>query len=259
MLNKAKTLVLIYYAYMLEYRAEIFLWILSNSLPIILMGIWMQAASAGKFTLSSMEFARYFFAVFLVRQITNVWVIWEFEQEVLQGVLSFRLLQPLDPVWHYVSRHISEKLTRFPLVVILAGLFFGLYKEARWLPSITPIFCCVLTLILSFTLSFLIQYNFSMFAFWIERATSVQELWSLLQIFFSGLIAPLDVFPDSIRNVLLLTPFPYLVYFPAAILVDFKIQLFKGWLIMIFWIILCYTLNRWLWKKGLKHYSGMGA
>jgi len=81
----------------------------------------------------------------------------------------------------------------------------------------------------------------------------------LLQIFFSGLIAPLDVFPDSIRDVLILTPFPYLVYFPAAILVDLKIQLFKGWLIMIFWIILCYTLNRWLWKKGLKHYSGMGA
>ena len=40
----AKTLLFTYYAYMLEYRAELFLWALSGALPFILMGVWMQAA-----------------------------------------------------------------------------------------------------------------------------------------------------------------------------------------------------------------------
>jgi ABC-2 type transport system permease protein len=128
--SKISTLLVVYYAQMLEYRAEILFWILSGSLPIILMGVWIQAANSGNFNLSSTEFARYFFAVFIVRQFTNIWVIWEFEKEVLQGILSFKLLQPLDPIWHYVGRHLAEKVTRFPLIIILTVLFFNLYPQA---------------------------------------------------------------------------------------------------------------------------------
>ncbi|MFM8003632.1 MAG: multidrug ABC transporter permease, partial [Dolichospermum sp.] len=43
-LKKALTLLSVYYAYMLEYRSELILWVLSGSLPIIMMGIWVQAA-----------------------------------------------------------------------------------------------------------------------------------------------------------------------------------------------------------------------
>lgn len=35
------------YAHVLEYRAELLFWALSGTLPLILMGIWMQTASAG--------------------------------------------------------------------------------------------------------------------------------------------------------------------------------------------------------------------
>jgi ABC-type uncharacterized transport system permease subunit len=71
-LRQARTLLLTHYAYMLEYRAEIFLWALSNSLPIILMGVWIQASSKGNFDFTPQEFARYFFSVFIVRQLTAV-------------------------------------------------------------------------------------------------------------------------------------------------------------------------------------------
>ena len=37
---------------MLEYRAEVILWLLSNSVRIILMGVWIQAAQGGRFNLS---------------------------------------------------------------------------------------------------------------------------------------------------------------------------------------------------------------
>jgi ABC-type uncharacterized transport system permease subunit len=70
---------------MLEYRAELFLWALSGALPFILMGVWMQAAETGQFGLKSIDFARYFLVAFIVRQINVVWVIWEFEREVVQG------------------------------------------------------------------------------------------------------------------------------------------------------------------------------
>ena len=152
MLNtrKAKTLLVAHYAHMLEYRAEIFLWALSNSLPIILMGVWIEASQSGDFSLSPIDFARYFFAVFIVRQLTTIWVIWEFEREILEGRLSLRLLQPIDPVWHHVARHVAEKMTRLPLILLFCDLFFLLYPDAAWIPELKNMFLSIIAIALAF-------------------------------------------------------------------------------------------------------------
>jgi ABC-2 type transport system permease protein len=259
MFKKATTILSAHYAHMLEYRAEIFLWALSNSLPIILMGVWLEASQKSNFGLSTIDFARYFFSVFLIRQFTTIWVIWEFEREVVEGQLSFRLLQPLDPVWHHVARHLAEKMTRIPLIVVFVGLFFILYPQAIWIPKFSNLLLCTSTIILAFILRFTIQYVFAMFSFWTERASAIQQLWFLFYLFLSGSIAPLEVFPDSVRQIVEWTPFPYMMYFPAALLIGLPVDIVKSVLITIGWTILFYILNRWLWRKGLKQYSGMGA
>ena len=102
-LSRIKTFLSVYYAYMLEYRAELLLWVLANSLPIIMMGVWTQASQTGQFDFGPLDFARYFISVFIVRQFTIVWVIWDFEREVVEGRLSPRLLQPIDPCLLYTS------------------------------------------------------------------------------------------------------------------------------------------------------------
>lgn len=254
-----RTMAIVYYAYMVEYRAELLLWVLSGSLPIILMGVWTQAARQSNFGLSPTDFARYFLAVFLVRQLTVVWVIWEFEREVVEGKLSFRLLQPLDPAWHHVFSHVAERLARVPFAILLIVLFFILYPSAIWTPSFSAVALFVLATILSFTLNFLIQYTLAMLAFWTERASSLQEFWFLFYLFLSGIIAPLEVFPQAVRTIALYTPFPYLVNFPASILVGLPVNYVQGFLIMLGWCGLFFVLNRWLWRRGLKQYSGMGA
>lgn len=258
-IKKAATLLSTYYAHMLEFRAEIFLWALSGSLPIILMGVWIQASQSGDFSLKPVDFARYFFSVFLVRQFTTVWVIWEFEREVIEGKLSFHLLQPIDPAWHHVARHISEKVTRIPFLILFFGLFFLLYPDSFWLPNPLSIVLFSLTVVMAFTLNFLIQYTFAIFAFWTERASAIQQFWYLFYIFLSGIIAPLEVFPAAVREIVDWTPFPYLLHFPAALLVGLPIDFARSITILVGWAIIFFALNRWLWRKGLKQYSGMGA
>ena len=257
--RKAKVLLLAYYAHMLEYRAELFLWALSGTLPLILMGVWTQAAQGGRFGLSPVDFVRYFLTVFLIRQFTTVWVIWEFEKQVLEGKLSPRLLQPLDPVWHHVAAHLSERLARLPFTMVLMGLFFTLYPQAFWLPSFVSFLLFVLTLSLAFALRFLIQYTFALFAFWTERATAIENFWFLFYLFLSGMIAPLEMFPAPMREVVLWTPFPYLIHFPAAVLIGLPVDVLRGFLVMLSWGLLFFVFNRWLWRRGLKQYSGMGA
>ena len=257
--RKAKTLLMAHYAHMLEYRAEIFLWALSNSLPIILMGVWIKASEGGNFDFTPQQFAQYFFSVFIVRQLTTIWVIWEFEREVLEGKLSLRLLQPLDPVWHHVARHLAEKMTRIPLIALFCGLFFLLYPEAAWIPSLSNFCLSILAIAFAFILRFAIQYTFAMLAFWTERASAVQQFWFLFYVFLSGTIAPLEVFPDTVRQIVEWTPFPYLMHFPATLLMGLPVNFFRSILIMFGWTTIFIVLNRWLWRKGLKQYSGMGA
>uniref|UniRef100_A0A832H3T9 Multidrug ABC transporter permease n=1 Tax=Oscillatoriales cyanobacterium SpSt-402 TaxID=2282168 RepID=A0A832H3T9_9CYAN len=255
----ATTLLSVYYAYMLEYRAELLLWVLSGSLPIILMGIWIQASQTGQFTLTPVEFGRYFLAVFLVRQFTVVWVIWEFEREIVEGKLSFRLLQPLNPIWHHFASHFAERFARLPFAFILVAFFFWLYPQAFWIPDLGQLILAMIVIVLAFALRFLIQYTFSMAAFWTERASSLEQFGFLFYLFLSGIIAPLEVFPPVVREVALWTPYPYLIYFPANLLVGLPVDVGRGLLVMLAWSVGLFVLYRWLWRKGLRQYSGMGA
>jgi ABC-2 type transport system permease protein len=258
-IRKATTLLLVYYAYMLEYRAELLFWTLSGTLPLIIMGVWVEASQGGRFGLSSEEFVRYFLAVFLVRQFTVVWVIWEFEREIIEGKLSFRLLQPLDPGWHHVASHVAERFARLPFALVLVGLFFLLYPQALWVPSLAQMLLFILGVSMAFVLRFLMQYTFAMFAFWTERANAIENFWFLFFLFLSGMIAPLEVFPPVVRAIALWTPFPYLIHFPASLLVGLPQDIPRSFLAMIAWSLLFFALNRWLWHRGLKQYSGMGA
>lgn len=255
----ARVFLSVYYAYMVEYRAELLFWVLSGSLPLILMGVWFQAATRGTFVFSALDFTRYFLAVFFVRQFTVVWVIWDFERDVVEGRLSPKLLQPLDPVWHHFAGHLGERFARLPFIVLVLGLFFWIYPKALWFPSPQDVLLAVIIIFLAFALRFLMQYTFALFAFWTERAVALENFWLLFYLFLSGMIAPLDLFPPAIREVVVWLPFPYLIHFPASILLGRTIDVGHSITMMIGWILIFLILNRWLWRKGLKHYSGMGA
>jgi ABC-2 type transport system permease protein len=257
--RKSWALLTVFYAYMMAYRAELVLWALANSLPFILMGVWMKAAREGTFPLSEVEFARYFLAAFIVRQVTVVWVIWEFEHDVVKGNLSSQLLMPLDPGWRHVAMHVAERFARLPFSALLVVLFFALYPTALWVPRAGEAGAAFGFMLLAFGLRFLMQYTLAMLAFWTERASNAENLWMLAYLFLSGLIAPLEVFPPLVRDIAMLTPFPYLVYFPTQLLIGRAVDVGAGLFVIAGWGLAFLALNRLLWRAGLRRYSAMGA
>ena len=94
LIRKVQVFLSVYYAHMVEYRAELFLWALSGTLPLILMGVWIKASQNGQFGLKPEDFARYFLTVFFVRQFNVVWVAWEFEKEVVKGGFPLGFYNP---------------------------------------------------------------------------------------------------------------------------------------------------------------------
>lgn len=260
LLYRARTLLGVNYALMTEYRAELCLWVLGGIMPFIMMGVWMQASQGGSFGLNEVDFARYFLVTFIVRQLTVMWVIWEFEYHVVEGKLSPFLLQPMDPAWRLLAAHLSEQLARLPFWVLLVGLFFYLYPQAWWVPSGHGVLLFIPALVLTYALRFLIQYTFAMLCFWLERASAIETLWFMPYMFLSGMAVPLSLFPETVRTVVMWTPFPYMVYVPVQMLLNpGQVNVPLSFAVMGLWIVGFWLLNRWLWRLGLRQYSGMGA
>ncbi len=249
------------YAFMTEYRAELILWALSNSLSFILMGVWFQATERASFALTSIEVVRYFLAVFVVRQLTIVYVIWAFEEQVVQGKLAPILLQPIDPVWRHVMSHIAERIARLPFSIFLVALFFAIYPAAWFVPAPSTLAWFFFFGGAAFCLRFAIQYTIAMGCFWTERASSIEMVTFLAYLFFGGAIAPLDFFPPQFREIILYSPFPYLIWFPAKVLMGTvsTAELAQAAAIMSGWFVAVVVANRLLWRAGLRRFSAMGA
>ncbi len=266
-LTKLRVIFGVHYAEMLTYRAEIALWAVATMQPLIMMGVWAGAGESGKFAFNQVDVYRYFIVVFLIRQVTIVWTIHHFEYLIVTGRLSPMLLQPIDPSIRFIFMHLGEQWTRLPFAAAIIGLFLYLYPEAItggadgavWWPGVWNILLAVIVCYFAFILRFYMQYALCMAAFWHERVAAMDAVIYLPYMFLSGLIFPFEALPEFVREVLLWTPFPYMVWFPAALVVHGEAPILRGFLTMAGWTIFFYGLSRWLWHKGLKHYSAMGA
>jgi ABC-2 type transport system permease protein len=266
-LRLARALWLTQYAYMLEYRAEIALWALSGVLPFIMLGLWSAAGSAAQASgLSEPELARYFLCAFVARQFSVVWVVWQFEEDAIQGRLSPYLLQPLHPLWRYVAAHQAEQATRLPFVLLMATVFFLLQPQAFAWPTPARLLLGVLAVGLAFAINFLLQSLIAALCFWTERASALERLLYIPYLFLSGLVAPLETFPEPVRAWALRTPFPLLVAFPARLLsgdpfpiAAHALSITGGFAAMALWIGVLLPLLGWVWRAGVRRYSAMGA
>ena len=267
-----------YYALMTTYRGEIFLWALATSLPLIMMGIWVQAGASGAFAgFTSADAVRYFVAVFVVRQLSICWVVYEFEYNVVSGRLSAMLLQPIDPIWRYILMHAGEQATRLPFSLIFIGLSLFIFPEALyvqdaagqptdelWLPQWWRVLLAIACGYLAFMLRFFIAYSISMAAFWIERISALEGINYLPYLFLSGLIVPLQTLPDWLQSIILWTPYPYMLWFPAQLIAASPeamppAMILRGLATILGWIVIFALIQRLLWRRGLRHYSAMGA
>lgn len=266
-LRKLRVLFSVHYAEMIEYRAEIALWAVATMQPLIMMGVWAKAGESGLFSFTQVEIFRYFIAVFMIRQLTIVWTIHHFEFLMVTGRLSPHLLHPIDPGIRFILMHLGEQWTRLPFAVAIIGVFMLLYPDtitggeggAVWWPGWSSLLLAVVACYTAFILRFFMQYALCMAAFWHERVSAMDAILFIPYMFFSGLVLPFEALPDTLREILLWTPFPYMVWFPATLLVHGDAPLLRGFLTMTGWTVIFFVLYRYLWHKGLKHYSAMGA
>ena len=257
--SKLLTLLKVQYSNMLEYRAEIALWAISGIIPFFMLNIWTNNNLNESINMSDVMLSRYFLCAFFVRQFSVVCVVFSFEEDSLSGKVSPYLIQPLNPFFRYFAQHLAEQVTRFPFALLIACIFFIFNPESIWIPNLGILFLSAITTFLSFLIQFLIQSIVACLCFWTEKASSIERLLFIPTLFLSGLLAPVASFPEYVKSWIYLTPFPYLIDFPANLLSGNASNISGAISMQIIWILLLFPVFKKIWSEGTKKYTAMGS
>ncbi len=202
----------------LAYRAEMVVWMLTTTMPLVSLALWSAVAESGPIgTFSQRDFAVYFLAVLLVRQLSSSWLVWELNAEIKNGALAQKLLRPVHPLWLYSAENLGALPLRVVLcspLVILSVVFFDTLPLPRTLAGALVF---VLALVGAWLINFFTMALVGALAFFVESSVAIFEVYTLGFMVFSGYLVPLDLFPPGIRAVADVLPFRYVIAFPVQI------------------------------------------
>jgi ABC-2 type transport system permease protein len=263
-LNKARALLVVWFSHMSAYRAEIVIWILTGSVPLIMLAIWIGKAQAGGGTVgsfSAQDFAAYFLSAWLSQQMIVAWVSWELDFQIRQGTLSPKLLRPLDVFWEHVAAHVAERLVRAPLMLLIVTIGLLLVPGTQITPDLSHVLVYLVSITLAWMIRFQIAYCVGVLAFWFDQATALDELYFIIAAFLTGVFAPLELYPPVVRAAIEWLPFPYTIYYPVRILngaLDWPSTL-RVLGVQLAWVLVFGVLRTLLWRRGLQRYGAVGA
>jgi ABC-2 type transport system permease protein len=250
------------FAGIVAYRAEMTIWILSATMPLIMLALWNAVASEGPVAgLGQVELARYFTATLLVRQLSSVWLVWELNWEVRSGTLSTKLLKPMHPLWQYAVEMVVALPYRVVVLLPILGLLL-LWRPELWLtPSPTRLLLFVASMTLAWALSFLIQAVFATLAFWVDKSEALFGVWFSVWMVLSGYVAPMATFPDWARVASTWLPFRGMLAAPVEILGGFSDlrQALLDVAVQLGWVLALLLLVSVLWRAGVRRYGAFGA
>lgn len=207
------------FAEAVAYRAEMLVWMLTTTMPLVSLALWSavaEAAPVGRFTQT--RFAAYFLAALVVRQVTGSWLVWEMNQDIRNGTLSRRLLKPLHPLVAYSAENLSALPLRAALALPITVLALVVVEPGGLPTGPLKLGALLLSLVGAWLINFFTMAMIGTLAFFLESSTAVFEIWLVAFMLFSGYLVPLELFPSWLGRVSAVLPFRYTLAFPVEVL-----------------------------------------
>lgn len=261
-LRKLRVLLTVYWAFSLEYRAVIIVWILSTTIPLVMMAVWARLAESGAIGgFSSGDFIAYYLANMLVMHLVSTWHGLELSRNIRMGEINPYLLKPFHPLWYYGLRALPTKPLRLPIYLPPMLLVAWLHPGVRYNVQPVALLSFVASMVIAYMLVFFMQSSLALLAFWISHAEPLVLFWYQLRLLFSGYVVPLALFPPVVREVIWWLPFRFTLSLPLEILVGKTPQSEWGMALMVGmgWTLFFWGLTWILWRRGLRVYTAFGS
>jgi ABC-2 type transport system permease protein len=248
----------------LQYRPAIAIWlVLGLAQPLVMLAIWWSVAGDGGLSGYGREdFARYFFALMLVDQLTLAWDVWYVDRWIREGELNYRLTRPINPIHEAIADNLAYKAGTASLLVVVWVVVAAFWPAVR-LP-VEPLRWAgaALAVALAGGIRFLVSYVHGLLAFWTTRASGIFELHYGLSLFLAGRIAPLAMLPQWAATAASFLWFRSMLAFPVEVLTG-AVNTAEGYAVglaaQVAWMMLWWGASRLAWSRGVRRYEGVGG
>ena len=128
------------------------------------------------------------------------------------GEVASDLLKPMRLFYYHLAQDFGRAFAHLLLRGVSIIFIYALMFDLSYPESIMAWLALVCSLLLAWLVSFTWRFLVNLMAFWSPNARGFGRLAFLGSMFFSGMLMPLDFFPDWVQRVCYLTPFPYMLY-----------------------------------------------
>jgi ABC-2 type transport system permease protein len=261
-LRAMPTLVRVGLAEAMAYRAELIVWVLTTTMPLVMLPLWLAVAETGAVRgFTGADFVAYFLATFCVRQVTSAWASWTINYEVRNGTLALRLMRPIHPFWAYAI----ENLAAIPVRIAVAGpvaigaLLWTSYDHVTHDPAMLGI--VAVSLVGAWAITFLAHVAVGTLSLWTQSSIKVMDVWTAGFFVMSGYLVPIALFPDAIRWVPDWLPFRYQLGLPVEAITG-RLELGEALRMLAIqwgWVAGLAAICAIAWKRGLERFQAYGG
>jgi ABC-2 type transport system permease protein len=250
------------FASIVAYRAEMVIWVLTASMPLIMLALWNAVAMGRPIAGYDQDaLARYFAVTLIVRQLTAAWLVWILSFEIRTGALSAKLLKPVHPLIHHgITMASALPFRSVVLLPLVLGLVAWRPELVAW-PGLAALGLGLVAVVIAFVMNFCVQALFGMLGFWVDKTDSIFGAWFSVWLVLSGYIAPLRMYPEWAQTPIKLSPFRGMLGLPVELLAG-EIGPWDGLVevgIQFGWLVLIVLAVRGMWNVGIRRYGAFGA
>ncbi len=204
----------------IAYRAEMIVWILTTTMPLVMLSLWTSVADEAPFrAYTQADFVAYYLGALIVRNLTSNWVAWQIAEEIRMGTLSMRLLRPVHPFASFLATHLAALPLRLVVITPVVGILFLTAARDVVIDDPARIGLFVLAMAGAWLLTFAVFLAIGSLSFFLEKSMSLVEVYFGLFMLMSGYLIPIDLMPPWMATAAEWLPFRYMLGAPVEILI----------------------------------------
>lgn len=244
------------------FRAELLVWMLTTTMPLVMLALWTAVARDGKFgRFGAPDFVAYYLAALVVRTLTSCWVVWEMNQEIRTGTLSMRLLRPIHPFLAYSAEHLAMVPLRAAISLPATSIMLIATSGSRVVTDPPLVLALLVALACAWLITFLSGVILGTLGMFMDRSMAVWEVWLGFFAVMSGYLVPLELMPRWLAGAAQYLPFRYMLGFPVEIMIGMadRAQTLRGLTIELIMVAALLVGARLMWRTGIRRFEAFGA
>lgn len=250
----------------IEYRSEVFVWMLLDIIPMMLLLLIWSGIYAGRDTLQGYtlpQLLQYYLIGIMIEGCTashfeNVRVA-----EIRLGKIDYFLARPFPYLAQIFLDHLASKIFYLSLAIPVYTLLILLINQIIALPALSfsaiNLVAYIVILATAFLIQFLLALITVLLGFWFEGADGLENFKSIFISLLSGLIIPVSMMPANFQRIIQFFPLKYLYSVPISLIQNtYQLQLHDLVNISLSLVALSLMAVK-LWQSGKRRYASAGG